>query len=73
MEQLTLDLTFSRPRPPTWDDVQKGRAHVVERIEPCDKCVDYFKGEACTHTADRYAYPKVRDGGMCAKKYLAWN
>lgn len=73
MEQLRLALFEDKPKPPTWDDVQKGRARVDVRIEPCDKCADYFKRGACTHTADRYAYPKFRDGGMCAKKYLVWD
>ena len=69
--QLTLALF--PPRHPTWEDVQKGRARVVDRVEPCDKCADYYRAGRCTHTVDNYAYPRFRPGGMCVKHYLDWS
>jgi hypothetical protein len=61
---------------PTWDDVQKGRARLVRRIEPCDKCegspMSFWNDGRCTHTEEHYAFPKKRPGGMCSKAYLEW-
>jgi len=57
---------------PSWDDVQKGRAHLVDAIEPCDRCTMFWRGE-CTHTAENYAFPKKRPNGMCLKHRLVWN
>lgn len=69
--QLSLDL-FERGNP-SWDDVQKGRARLVDVIEPCDgeSCM-FWRGE-CTHTAENYAFPKKRPNGMCLKHRIVWN
>lgn len=84
MSQLALDLfggieqqePVTPDRSPTWDDVQKGRAHVVYRFEPCDKCeteaVSFWNGEKCTHVKGNYAYPKKQPDGTCRKAYHAW-
>lgn len=70
MIQLSL---FAPQRSPTWEDVQKGRAHLVDKIEPCDHCHMFWRGGHCTHTADNYAFPKKRQSGMCLKHYIVWN
>lgn len=78
-DQVALDL-FTEPeypaRPPTWEDVQKGRAHVAYRYEACDKCagapVCYWDGEKCTHVKGNYAYPKKQPDDTCRKCYIAW-
>ena len=69
MDQLQLQL-FPR-RAPTWKDVHDGTALLVTRIEPCDRCAEYWRGK-CTHTADNYAYPRYHEGGLCARKYIEW-
>ena len=56
---------------PTWDDVQKGRAQLVDAIEPCDRCTMFWRGE-CTHTAENYAFPKKRPNGMCLVHRIIW-
>lgn len=60
---------------PTWEDVQKGRARYITRIEPCDAtergCM-FFRGGACTHTRDNYAFPKRQSDGQCKKGYIEW-
>ena len=73
-EQLTLDL-FLRPSP-TWDDVQKGRAALVDRIEPCDRCesspMSFWRGGRCVHTAENYAFPSNMGDGTCRRHYIEW-
>ena len=73
--QTAFDLFAEKPkkRPqPTWDDVQKGRAELVDVIEPCkpDGCM-FWRGE-CTHVPGNYAYPKKRPNGMCLVHRLRW-
>lgn len=73
--QTAFDLFTDKPkkRPqPTWDDVQKGRAELVDRIEPCEgeEC-QFWRGE-CTHTAENFGYPKKRPNGMCLVHYIEW-
>ena len=41
-DQLSLDL-FERGNP-TWEDVHKGRAQLVDVIEPCDRCYAFWHG-----------------------------
>ena len=67
--QLSL---FDSQRTPTWDDVQKGRAVLVDRIGECegDSCAFWHGG--CTHTKDNYAFPKKRPNGKCLQRYLEW-
>ena len=69
MEQLSL---FQPERPPTWEDVQKGRARVVDAVEPCSGETCMFWHGGCTHTAGRYAFPKQRPGGKCLHHRLEW-
>ena len=61
---------------PTWDDVQKGRAEVVYRYEPCDKCAGelygFWDGEKCLHVKGRFGFPKRQDDGTCRRAYLEW-
>lgn len=72
--QLQIDIFEPAPRgTPTWDDVQKDRAHVVNVIEPCDHCMMFWQGGRCTHTAENYAFPKKRPNGMCLKHRIVWN
>lgn len=73
--QLQLDIFEPAPRgTPTWDDVHKGRAHLVDRIEPCehDDCM-YWQGGQCVHTAENYGFPKKRPNGMCLKHFIVWS
>jgi len=90
LELLFIDVSEPKPKPepmpdglPTWDDVQKKRAHVVYRYEACDKCagepVSYWDANKreCMHVKGRYAYPKrITRGGwhgwLCRKTYLDW-
>jgi len=71
-DQLSLDL-FERGNP-TWDDVQKGRAHLVDVIEPCDskQCM-FWQGGECVHVLGKYAFPKKRPNGMCLKHRIVWS
>ncbi len=70
--QLAFEL-FGNPRGnPTWDDVHDGTAELVDVIEPCDHCMMFWQGGRCTHTAENYAFPKYREGGMCLKHYIVW-
>ena len=75
--QLAFDLFKQQKEPkrgnPTWEDVQKGRAHLVDVIEPCDRCAIFWRSGRCTHTADNYAFPKKRPNGMCLKHRIVWN
>lgn len=66
---MALDLFGASP---TWDDVQKGKARLVDFVGPCDGQGCMFWHGACTHTADRYAFPKKRPGGMCLHHRLEW-
>ena len=60
---------------PTWDDVQKGNAHLVDVTIPCKRegCYMFWNHGRCTHTAENYAYPMYRPNGMCATHKLVWN
>lgn len=69
MSQLSL---FAQFHTPTWEDVQKGRAVLVDRIEPCDGESCFWWHGRCTHTKENHAFPKQRSGGMCVKHYLEW-
>ena len=68
--QLSLDLFEAGS--PTWDDVQKGKARLVDTIGPCEGPGCMFWHGGCTHTADGYAFPKKRPGGMCLQHRLEW-
>ncbi|MBQ1450123.1 MAG: hypothetical protein IIZ12_04215 [Eggerthellaceae bacterium] len=68
--QLTFDL-FERGTP-TWEDVQKGRAELIDTIEPCDRCMMFWHGGRCTSTPENFAFPKQRPNGMCAKRRIVW-
>lgn len=70
--QLALDLFAEPRRSPTWEDAHKGRAKLVDRVEPCDRCAEFFRNGKCTHTAENYAFPKQRPNGMCVNHYLVW-
>lgn len=70
MDDTQLSL-FTYTRNPTWDDVQKGKARLVERIEPCDNKCMFFRGN-CTHTADNYAFPRYRGNGKCVQRFIEW-
>lgn len=70
MDDLQLSL-FTHTRNPTWDDVQKGMARLVERIEPCDSKCMFFRGK-CTHTAENYAFPRYRGNGKCVQRFIEW-
>lgn len=73
MNQLAINL-FDDEKHPTWDDVQKGKARVVTRIEPCDALENgcmFYHGH-CTHVKGAYAYPKRQSDGTCSKHYLEW-
>lgn len=71
--QLQLDILEPAPRgTPTWDDVHKGRARLVDRIEPCDRCDAFWQNGECVHTAENFGFPKKRPGGMCLKHYIVW-
>ena len=71
-----LSLFTLHDRRPTWDDVQKGRAELVTRYEPCDRCesspMGYWRDGRCQHTAENYAYPKLQQDGTCRRGYLEW-
>lgn len=69
VSQLSL---FAQSRTPTWDDVQKDRAVLVDYIGPCDGEECFFWHGVCTHTAENYAFPKKRSGGMCLHHRLEW-
>ena len=76
--QIAFDL-FDKPKEkarhaPTWADVQKGRAKLVDVIEPCEgeECMFYQGGE-CVHVAGRFGYPKKRPNGMCLVHRIVWN
>ena len=70
--QIAFDLFDERPSP-TWDDVQKGRAELIDVIEPCDgeQCM-FWQGGECVHVPGKYAYPKKRTNGMCLKHHIVW-
>lgn len=70
--QMALDLFPAHAAGPTWDDVQKGRARTVDRIEPCDGAECMFWHGGCTHTDENYAFPKLQPDGKCRKHYLEW-
>lgn len=62
-------------RPPTWDDVQKHRAHLEDRIVPCDRCGRFgFDEEGrCLNTPERFGYPVNQGDGTCLKHYIVWD
>ena len=75
--QIAFEL-FDKPnekprRTPTWDDVQKGRAKLMDFIEPCegDECM-FWQGGECVHVPGKFGYPKKRPGGMCLVHRIVW-
>lgn len=71
MSDMQLSL-FPHTGSPTWDDVQKGRAVLVDRIERCNgKTCMFFRGK-CTHVKGRYAFPKYRGNGKCVQHFIEW-
>lgn len=60
-------------RTPTWDDVQKGRAKLMDFIEPCkgEECM-FWQGGECVHVPGKFGYPKKRPGGMCLVHRIVW-
>lgn len=78
-DQLGFWLFIEPEKPkgsPTWDDVQKKRAHVQYRYEPCDRCegdwYSFWDGDRCTHVKGRFGYPKLQDDGTCRRAYHVW-
>lgn len=75
MRQASIFDLLGPERPPNWDDVQKGRARLEDRVEPCDRCGSYgFDAQGrCLNTPERYAWSVNQGDGTCIKRYIVWN
>lgn len=71
--QLSLFGCRDKVQSPGWDDVSKGKAHLVDRIVPCDHCHTHWHDEKCWNTPDRYAYPMNQGDGTCKKHFIEWD
>ena len=59
-------------RSPTWDDVAHGRAVLVGRVVPCDRCETHWRHGRCDNTPDRYQFPMSRGDGTCRQHFVVW-
>jgi len=84
MQQLALSLFAPEQKQPerqkrhapTWEDKQKGRAVLVDRVELCEvkqgRSCQFWRGDRCTHVRGAYAFPKKQPNDTCIKHFLVW-